>query len=58
MAGPGDPNPVRAYYIQHVQTGAEFRSANLEEVTRWMTTQNLAYIPGAVSSGEEEGAQS
>ncbi len=60
MAAPGGASPVRAYYIQHIQTGAEFRSAELSEVTQWMTAQNLAYIASVAVAGggnsEEEGA--
>lgn len=54
MASTAEPHPVRAYYIQHVQTGAEFRSADLAEVTQWMTAQNVAYIQDGEQHGGEE----
>ena len=34
---------LKAYYIQHVQTGAEFRSATIDELTRWVAEQNLRF---------------
>ena len=51
MATAAEPNPVRAYYIQHIQTGAEFRSADLAEVTSWMTAQNVTYIRNQQQEG-------
>jgi hypothetical protein len=40
----GDLTSGKAYYIQHVQTGAEFRAATLAEVTHWAGDQNLRYL--------------
>ena len=42
------------YYIQHIQTGSEFRSADLTAVTQWMTAQNLDYITNATCDTAEE----
>lgn len=59
----GDPAPARPYYIRHVQTGAEFRSATLAEVTHWVADQNLRYLsdmmsaPSDPSSGATEDPQ-
>ena len=39
-----DSSPAATYSIQHVQTDAEFRATSLEEVTNWMTAQNLKYV--------------
>jgi hypothetical protein len=46
----GDPTPARPYYIRHVQTGAEFRSATLAEVTRWVADQNLRYLSDMIAA--------
>jgi hypothetical protein len=40
----GDLTSGKAYYIQHVQSGAEFRAATLAEVTHWAGDQNLRYL--------------
>jgi len=48
LSATGDPTPARAYFVQHIQTGAEHRSATLEEVTRWMAEQNLRYLSDAI----------
>lgn len=40
---PGE-SPVTSYYLQHVQTGAEFRSTDLAEINNWMTGQNARYV--------------
>jgi hypothetical protein len=59
----GDPAPARPYYIRHVQTGAEFRSATLLEVSHWVADQNLRYLADMISappdpnSGEREDLQ-
>jgi hypothetical protein len=45
-----DPAPARPYYIRHVQSGAEFRSATLVEVTRWVADQNLRYLSDLISA--------
>ena len=53
----GDSAVARAYSIQHVQTGAEFRAATLGEVTDWIAAQNLRYLTIAMersSSAEED----
>jgi hypothetical protein len=49
----GDLTSGKAYYIQHVQTGAEFRAATLAEVTHWAGDQNLRYLAamGDTASG-------
>jgi len=44
LSASGGITPGKAYYIQHVQTGAEFRSAALTEVTEWVAGQNLRYL--------------
>ena len=51
--------PVKAYHIQHVQSGAEFRSADLAEVTQWMTERNLRYLSQVLdrTSADQEDAQ-
>ena len=46
----GDPTPARLYYIRHVQSGAEFRSATLAEVTRWVADQNLRYLSDMIAA--------
>jgi hypothetical protein len=51
----GDLTSGKAYYVQHVQTGAEFRSATLAEVTHWVGDQNLRYL--AVMNNTASGAQ-
>jgi hypothetical protein len=33
-----------SYAIQHVQSGAEFRSASLDEINGWMAEQNLRHV--------------
>jgi hypothetical protein len=53
----GDLTSGKAYYIQHVQTGAEFRAATLAEVTHWAGDQNLRYLSAmsdAVSGAQED----
>ena len=58
-----DPDPVRAYYVQHVQSGAEFRSTRLAEVNRWMADWNRQYLvqmlsaPGETAEGGQEDLQ-
>jgi hypothetical protein len=44
----GELTSGKSYYIQHVQTGAEFRSATLEDLTRWVAEQNLRYLAGVM----------
>jgi len=44
MSSAPDANPVKSYYIQHVQSGAEFRCADLLEVNQWMTSRNHSYL--------------
>jgi hypothetical protein len=46
----GDPTSGKAYDIRHIQTGAAFRSATLEEVTRWVADQNLRYLSDTMSA--------
>ena len=63
MSSASDSLPVKSYYIQHVQTGGEFRSADLDEVTHWMTSQNVTYLARVLEQsrnsleGAEENAQ-
>jgi hypothetical protein len=35
-----DSGTITNYYVQHVQTGAEFGSASFSEVMNWITAQN------------------
>jgi hypothetical protein len=44
LSSSGDSTSGKAYYTQHVQTGAEFRAATLAEVTGWLADQNLRYL--------------
>jgi hypothetical protein len=44
MSGSEGPLNVQTYHIQHVQSGLEFRSANLSAVTDWMTAENVRYL--------------
>jgi len=44
LSSGADPAQAKAYSIQHVQSGAEFRSINLSEVVQWMTDQNIRYV--------------
>jgi hypothetical protein len=59
----GDPASRRAYYVRHIQTGAEFRSATLAEVIRWVADQNIQYLSNLINtpfdpnSGAEENLQ-
>jgi hypothetical protein len=55
----GDQTSGKAYYIQHVQTGAEFRAATLTEITHWAGDRNLRYLAAMsdAASGLQEGAQ-
>lgn len=53
----GELTPGKAYYIRHVQTGAEFRAATLAEVGHWAGDQNLRYLAAmseAASDGQED----
>jgi hypothetical protein len=59
-----DQRHTRAYQITHVQTGVEFRSADLAAVMQWMTAQNLQYCstlienpPADTEAGLEEDPQ-
>ena len=52
LTAAGDPISGKAYSIQHVQTGAEFRSAVLAEITEWMAAQNLRYLSDRFQSGD------
>ena len=54
----GGPVSGKAYFIQHVQTGQEFRSGTLEEVTQWIADQNLRYLSDWLNTAKpEEDAQ-
>lgn len=48
----------KPFYIQHVQTGVEFRSATLAEISQWIAEQNLRYLTEVIAasstSPEEE----
>ena len=60
LLGPsGESTPGKTYFIQHVQTAAEFRAATLDEVTQWVAAQNLRYIADAInaSSDSDSGVQ-
>jgi len=46
--------PVMSYYIQHVQTSAEFRSTSLSEINAWMTEQNALYFNRIAENSESE----
>jgi hypothetical protein len=48
LSASADPTSGRAFSVQHIQTGAEFRSATLAEVTQWMADQNLKYLSEAI----------
>jgi hypothetical protein len=50
LSAPGVPASGRAYYVRHVQSGTEFRSATLEELTRWVAEQNLRYLSGVIDN--------
>jgi hypothetical protein len=49
LCASGDPTSGKAYYIQHVQTGAEFRSGALSELIQWVADQNLRYLSDVVN---------
>ncbi len=51
--GETNPGKVNIYTIQHVQTGAEFRSATLGEITGWMTEQNMQWMAGSLKAAAE-----
>jgi hypothetical protein len=51
----GDPKSGKAYYVQHVQTGAEFRSATLGKITQWVEDQNLRYISEMINTPSDPG---
>ena len=40
----------KPFYIQHIQTGVEFRSATLAEISQWIAEQNLRYLNGAIGN--------
>jgi len=44
LSASGDTASGKAYYIRHVQTGAEFRSGKLAEVIPWMEDRNARYL--------------
>ena len=49
----GESAPGKTYYIQHVQTAAEFRAATLDEVTQWVAAQNLRYFADAINASSD-----
>ena len=51
----GDLTTGKAYYIQHVQTGAEFRAATLNEVAHWVAEQNLRFMSDMLNSPSTTG---
>lgn len=56
----GDSSSGKAFYIQHVQTGAEFRSATITDAATWITEQNLRFLAetiGNTPAGADSGAQ-
>ncbi|MBY0506698.1 MAG: hypothetical protein K2X03_22455 [Bryobacteraceae bacterium] len=38
---------AKIYSIQHVQTGAEFRAHDLDEIVRWMQAENVRFAAQA-----------
>ena len=57
LSAAGGTIPGKAYSVQHVQTGGEFRSASLAEITGWIAEQNLRYLSDRLQAGsaaEEE----
>ena len=40
----------KPFYIQHIQTGVEFRSATLAEISQWIAEQNLRYLTEAIAA--------
>jgi hypothetical protein len=42
-----DAGPEAHYIIQHIHTGAEYRTTSPEEMTRWMTAQTLNDLDNA-----------
>lgn len=52
LNAPGDLASRKAYYIQHVQSGAEFRASALADVTGWMADQNSRYLSDAIAAVE------
>ena len=60
LLGPfGESAPGKTYYIQHIQTAAEFRAVTLEEVLQWVAAQNHRYFADAInaSSDSDSGVQ-
>lgn len=57
LCASGDPTSGKAYYIQHVQTGAEFRSGALAELTQWVADQNLRYLSDVVNKASFPNAE-
>jgi hypothetical protein len=49
----GDLTSGKAYYIQHVKTGAEFRASALADVTHWMADQNTRYLSDMIAAAED-----
>ena len=59
LLGPsGESTPGKTYYIQHVQTAAEFRAATLDEVTQWVAAQNLRYFADAINASSDSDSDS
>lgn len=50
----GEATHGKAYYIQHIQTGAECRSGTLAELTQWMADQNLRYLADMIAQAGVE----
>ena len=53
----GTPIAGKAYSVQHVQTGAEFRSAVLAEISEWIAAQNLKYLADQMKAAELDGPE-
>jgi hypothetical protein len=49
----GDLTSGKAYYIHHVQSGAEFRACVLDEAARWMADQNIRYLADALAAAAD-----
>jgi hypothetical protein len=50
-AVPGS-EPTKSYSIQHVQTGSEFRCADLQQAIDWIGLQNSEFITRSLTQTE------
>ena len=58
LASPESPEARKSYWVQHVQTGAEFRAGSLADITQWISNQNLAYLAERLNTSGENSAPS